>query len=264
MALRMGVLVLFAVVAVVVFLVGDKLRPKSWRHSDDEASSTMVLDLVNMFFAAIVAFVVVILWQQYDTAHAHTVSEAKGLVTVYEAANDLPDDYRIQIQGLTREYTKQVVGDEWDVMDSERRLSPDAQDTFDDLRSTVSAIPGTDPDVKALQDKADTALDAVAEARYDRALDAEYKLPGFLYVALWFGTGMLLLGTVLSGVMVTKRSVLMTALFGLVIGGVIVAIYQLDQPFAGGNTVSKEAYELAMSRFQQITSSSTVGALLPR
>ncbi|WP_405498231.1 DUF4239 domain-containing protein [Nocardia sp. NBC_00511] len=257
MVLQLGVLVGFAVVAVVVFLVGDRLRPASWRHEDDAGAGTMMLDLVNMFFAAIVAFVVVILWQQYDDSHGHTVAEGKALVTVYETANDLPAQDRTQIQGLVRDYTKQVIGEEWQTMDKQRRLSPATQSTLDDLRAAVSALPTTDDNAKSLQDKASTAVDGISDARYDRGLDASYRLPGFLYVALWFSTVMLLFGTVFSGVVVTKRSVIMTGLFGVVIGAVIVAVYQLDQPFSGGNHVSKDAYELALARFQHIADSNT-------
>ncbi|MEC3958343.1 DUF4239 domain-containing protein [Nocardia sp. CDC153] len=261
---QLGLLVLFAVVAVTVFVVGDRLRPKSWRHSDDQGAGHMMLDLVNMFFAAIVAFVVVVLWQQYDTSHEHTVTEAKALVSVYETAAGMPDPDRTQIQALVKDYTKQVVGDEWRVMDQQRRLSPAAQATLDDLREAVAAAPAGDADAKATQDKAMTGVDAIAEARYDRGLDAGYRLPGFLYVALWFATVMLLFGTVLSGVVVTKRSIIMTGLFGLVIGAVVVAIYQLDQPFSGGDHVSRDAYELALSRFEHITSTAPAASANPR
>ncbi|MGW4243154.1 bestrophin-like domain [Nocardia sp. NPDC004722] len=262
--LQLGVLVLFAVVAVGVFLIGDRLRPKSWQHGDDSGAGHMMLDMVNMFFAAIVAFVVVILWQQYDTSHDHTVTEGKALVSVYETANDMPAQDRKQIQGLVKDYTKQVIGDEWQVMDKHRRLSPAAQATLDDLRDAVSAVPATDADAKSTQDKAMTGVDAIAEARYDRGLDAGYRLPSFLYIALWFATVMLLFGTVFSGVVVTKKSIVMTGLFGVVLGAVIVAIYQLDQPFSGGNHVSKDAYELALSRFEHITSAEPAAGANPR
>ncbi|MVU82257.1 DUF4239 domain-containing protein [Nocardia sp. ET3-3] len=258
--MQLGVLVSFVVVAVGVFVLGDRLRPKSWRHSDDAGAGHMMLDMVNMFFAAIVAFVVVILWQQYDTSHDHTVSEGKALVSVYETANAMPEKDRTQIQGLVKDYTKQVVGDEWRTMDEQQRLSPAAQATLDDLREAVSSAPAADADAKATQDKAMTGVDAIAEARYDRSLDAAYHLPGFLYAALWFSTVMLLFGTVFSGVLVTKRSILMTGLFGLVIGAVILAIYQLDEPFSGSSHVSRDAYEMALSRFDHITSPAPAAA----
>ncbi|MFE3759519.1 DUF4239 domain-containing protein [Nocardia tengchongensis] len=262
--LQLGVLVAFAVIAVGIFVVGDRVRPASWRHSDDSGAGSMTLDMVNMFFAAIVAFVVVILWQQYDTSHAHTVSEGKALVNVYETANGMPEPDRKQIQTLVTAYTREVIGEEWKTMDEQRRLSPAAQATLDDLREAVNAAPAADADAKATQDKAATAVEAITDARYDRGLDAGYRLPGFLYVALWFATGMLLFGTVFSGVVVTKRSVLMTGLFGLVIGAVIVAVYQLDRPFSGGNHVAKDAYELALARFQHIASEAPAASGSPR
>ncbi|MFJ4657914.1 DUF4239 domain-containing protein [Nocardia sp. NPDC088792] len=245
--------VLFAVIAVIVFVVGDRVRPKAWRkEEDEEGAHTMVLDLVNMFFAAIVAFVVVICWQSYDDAHSHTVAEAKGLVSVYQAAHDLPEPYRSNIEGLTREYTKEVVTQEWSTMDRHQRLDDKVQGTFDELRAAVDSVPTTDPNVKDTQDKASTALDAASDARYDRGLDAGYRMPTILYVALWFGTVMLLLGTVLAGVVVTKRNLLMTALFGVVVGTVMLSIYQLDRPFSGGNVVPRDAYTLAQQRYDQL------------
>ncbi|APA97311.1 DUF4239 domain-containing protein [Nocardia seriolae] len=210
------------------------------------------------------AFVVVILWQQYDTSHAHTASEGKALVSVYETVNDMPEPARGQIQGLVEDYTKQVVGQEWEVMDEQRRLSPATLATLDDLREAVAAAPATSAEDTATQDKAMTGVDAIVEARYDRGLDAGYRLPVFLYVALWFATIMLLLGTVFSGILVTKRSILMTGLFGLVIGAVIVAVYQLDRPFSGGNHVAKDAYQLALARFEHLTSPSPATSASPR
>ncbi|QLY33527.1 DUF4239 domain-containing protein [Nocardia huaxiensis] len=264
MALQIIVPVLFAVVALLIFVVGDRLRPKTWRHADDEAAGTMVTDLVNMFFAAIVAFAVVICWQQYDNATAHTVAESKGLLTVYSAANDLPDKDRREIQGLVEDYTHEVLTDEWSEMAKHRRLSETTQTTFDDLSDAVGAVESTEPAVQDALEQAGAGLDAISEARYDRGLDAEYRMPAYLYVALWFGTGMLLLGTVLSGVGVTKRSLLMTGLFGLVVGGVVLAVYNLDGPFTGGNVVSKSAYELALSQFEHLAATAPAQTILPR
>ncbi|NNH72230.1 DUF4239 domain-containing protein [Nocardia uniformis] len=242
--------ILFAIIAVVVFLAGDRLRPDAWRQDDDEAAHGLVLDLVNMFFAAVVAFVVVIAWQQYDNAHAHTVDESKALIEVYSAAGDLSDAERLTVQNLVRDYTDEVVSKEWSFMDDHERLSEEAQEKLDDLGAALVAVQSADPKVIDARASALTALGTVEEARFDRALDAAYHLPPFLYIALWLATAMLMCGTVLSGVVVTRRSLIMTALFGLVIGGVIIAVYQLDRPFSGGNVVSRDAFELALARFE--------------
>ncbi|WP_433710635.1 DUF4239 domain-containing protein [Nocardia sp. CA-084685] len=245
--------VLAAIIAVAIFVIGDRLRPDSWVSTEEEASGSLVLELINTLFLAVVAFVVVICWQEYDNAHNHTVAEAKALVDTYWTAHSMPDREHRQIQGLVRDYTDQVLTREWPVMQADRRLSQPTQDTFDSLRDAVESINSTDPDVMDLRTSAMASLDAAAEARQDRAMDASYQMPVFLYAALWFGTVLLLCSAVLSGVEVTRRSLLMTALLGIVVGTTVLAIYNLDRPFSGGNSVSKDAFEYAMSRYEHIT-----------
>ncbi|WP_040692907.1 bestrophin-like domain [Nocardia vinacea] len=245
--------VLAAIIAVAIFMIGDRLRPKSWVSTDEEAAGSLVLELINTLFLAVVAFVVVICWQEYDNAHNHTIAEAKALVDTYSTAHSMPDPEHRQIQDLVRDYTDQVLTREWPVMQADRRLSQPTQDTFDSLRDAVASVNTTDPDVADLRTSAMASLDAAAEARQDRAMDASYEMPVFLYAALWFGTILLLCTAVLSGVEVTKRSVLMTALLGIVVGSTVLAIYNLDRPFSGGNSVPKDAFEYAMSRYAHIT-----------
>jgi hypothetical protein len=246
------VAVISAAIAVAVFVVGDRVYPRAWRHDGDDAAGALVLDLIKTLFAAVAAFVIVICWQNYDNAHNRTAAEAQALVEVYATAHAMPDPEHHEIQRLDREYVRQVVDREWSVMDREHRLSPDAQATFDRLRDAVAFVGSDDQRVGDLRNSALTSVDQAGQARHDRALAAAGGMPGFLYAALWFGTVLLLLSPVLAGVRVSVRSVAMIALLGLVVGSAIVEIYNLDQPFSGGQVVPKDAFQLALSRFQQI------------
>ncbi|PXX60979.1 uncharacterized protein DUF4239 [Nocardia tenerifensis] len=245
--------VVIGVVAVIIFVVGNRLRPKSWHHTGEEAQGHLVIDLINTLFLAVAAFVVVISWQQYDNAHNHTIAESKALIDVYWTAHSLPEPQHEQVQKLVHDYTEQVVTVEWREMDDKGRLNQSTQDTLDTLRDTVLAIDSPDSTVTDLRDKAVSSLDEVAQARADRAMDADLSMPGFLYVSLWFTAILLLFSAVLSGIEVTRRSIAMAALLGIVVGAAIVAIYGLDRPFSGASIVSKDAYELALSRYQHIT-----------
>ncbi|QIS03149.1 DUF4239 domain-containing protein [Nocardia brasiliensis] len=248
-----GVPLAVAVIAVLVFVVGARLRALVWRKPENGDSGSVTLELISTLFMAVAAFVVVICWQQYDNAHNHTVTESKSLVDVYWAAHAMPEPAHSEIQRLVRDYTEQVVATEWSVMDRDRRLDQDTQAILDTLRDTVLAVQSEDSEVGDQRTTALAALDSVAQARHDRALDAQLGMPGFLYGALWFGIVLLLFSSVLAGVEVSARSVAMTALLGIVVGAAVLAIYRLDRPFAGGNVVSKDAFELALARFQQIT-----------
>jgi len=242
-----------AAIAMIVFVVGDRMRPHSWRQTSEEAAGTLVLDLIKTFFTAVVAFVVVICWQQYENANSGTVTESNALVATYEAAHAMPEPEHQRIQGLVRDYTNQVVTEEWSMMNRDKHLSQHTQDTLDTLRDTVESMRSSDTYVTDLRSSARSSLEQVAHARRDRAMAAGHGIPGFLYVALWFGTVLLLISPVLSGVRVTKRSILMIALLGIVVGSAIVQVHNLDYPFSGGETVPKDAFQLALSRFQHIT-----------
>jgi hypothetical protein len=242
-----------ALLAMAVFVIGDRLRPKSWRHAGDEAAGTLVLDLIKTFFTAVVAFTVVICWQQFQNAHSHTVAEAKSLVDTYWAAHSMPEPEHQQIQGLVRDYTQQVVDQDWPMMNHRGRLSPAAQHTLDNLRDAVASVRSTDPVVTDQRSRALASLEKVSQSRQDRSFDQGHSIPGFLYIALIFGTVLLLLNPVLSGVRVSWRSVVMTGLLGIVVGSALLEIHNLDQPYSGVVVVPPDAFDNALSRYQQIS-----------
>ncbi|MBH0776923.1 bestrophin-like domain [Nocardia bovistercoris] len=252
MAQELIVSLIAATLALGALVIGDRLRPRSWRQADDESSGTLVLDLIKTFFTAVVAFVVVISWQQYQNARGHTIAESKALVDAYWAAEAMPEPEQVLIQSGIRDYTDEVMNAEWAVMNRESGLSGDTQRTFDNLRATVTAMAPSDTESRDRRDETAEALKRVALARQDRAIDAREGLPGFLYAALIFGTALLLLSPILSGVRISRRSVVMTGLLGIVVGSALLQVHNLDHPFSGGNLVSREAFELAVTRYQQI------------
>lgn len=246
------VAVLAAIAAVLVFIAGARLRPTSWQETEEHAAGELVLDVVKNFFVAVVAFVVVLCWQQYDNAQTHTVAEAKALVETYWAAHQMPEPDHQRIQSQVREYTEQVAGPEWSIMAHEGRLSSDAQRTLDSLRDSVHAMQPADPEVEDLRSKVLDSLDDVADARHEREVDVRRSVPGFLFLALVFGAILMLVIPVLSGVKPTISSVLMIALLGVVVGLILLEIRNLDRPFSGAIIVPRDAYELALARYQHV------------
>jgi hypothetical protein len=253
MAEELLVAISTAMVAVAVFVVGDLIRPRSWRHASDETSHTLVLDLAKTFFTAVVAFVFVTCWQQNQNAHSRTISESKGLVDTYLAAQALPGPDQQWIQAQLRAYTDQVITKEWPMMEQENRLSRSVDDTLDKMRYKVASIQTSDASVAEARGRAMESLDKVAQARHDRAMDVQRRIPRFLYVALILGAVLVLLNPVLSGMHVSRRSLAMTALLGVVLGSVLLAIHDLERPYAGSIKVPTNAFTYAQSQYEYIT-----------
>ncbi|WP_024803363.1 DUF4239 domain-containing protein [Nocardia sp. BMG51109] len=247
------VCVVSAALAVTVFVAGIRLRPKSWHLSEDDTAGELVLDVVRNLFIAVVAFVVVLCWQQYDNAQTHTIDEAKALTETYWLAHTMPEPEHQRIQGLVREYTERVAGEEWTVMDHEGRLSRSAQQSLDALRDAVQSVQPADESAADNRTEALEKLEDVADSRHEREMDVRRGIPGFITIALIFGTILLVLSPVFSGIRVTTSSILMIALLGVVIGLTLWEIRNLDRPFSGSTLVPKDAFEQALVRYGQIS-----------
>ncbi|GAA5093424.1 DUF4239 domain-containing protein [Nocardia iowensis] len=242
-----------ALIAVGVFIVGDRLRPKSWQQTGDEASGHLALDLGKTFFTAVLAFVFVTCWQQTQNAHNHTIAEAKGLVDVHWAAHAMPGPEQQRIHAQVRSYTEHVLTEEWALMEHQSRLSQSAGDALHSLRDTVASVHSSESTVMEARSRALAGLERATQARHDRAVDVERAIPEFLYMALLFGAVLVLLHPVLTGMQVTRRSVAMTALLGIVIGAALLAVHDLERPFSGVLGVPKDAFVYAESQYQLTT-----------
>ncbi|MFI7004559.1 hypothetical protein [Nocardia sp. NPDC050175] len=240
-----------AVIAVGVLVVGDRVRPKSWRQNSDESSSHLALDLAKTIFTAVLAFVFVACWNQNQNAYNHTITESKGLVDTYLAIHTMPGPDQQRIQEKVRAYTDGVLKDEWPVMERESRLNEATGKLLDDLRNTVVSIRSQDPAVVEARTRALSGIDRVTQARHDRAIDAARAIPQFLYIALCFGAVLVLLNPVLTGMLVTRRSLAMTALLGIVIGSSLLAIHDLERPFSGALGIPVDAFTYAQSQYEQ-------------
>ncbi|WP_405164070.1 DUF4239 domain-containing protein [Nocardia sp. NBC_01499] len=240
-----------AVIAVGVLVIGDRVRPRSWRQNSDESSSHLALDLAKTMFTAVLAFLFVACWNQNQNAYNHTITESKGLVDTYLAIHEMPGPDRQRIQNKVRTYTDAVLKDEWPVMERESRLNESTGQSLDALRDAVIAVRSMDPAVVEARARALAGIDRVTQARHDRAIDAARSVPQFLYIALCFGAVLVLLNPVLTGMQVTRRSVAMTALLGIVIGSSLLAIHDLERPFSGVLGIPTDAFGYAKSQYDQ-------------
>ncbi|MEU7143746.1 hypothetical protein ABZ942_30190 [Nocardia sp. NPDC046473] len=242
--------IIAAVIAVAVLVIGDRVRPKSWRQTSDESSSHLALDLAKTIFTAVLAFVFVACWNQNQNAYNHTITESKGLVDTYLAIHTMPGPEQQRIHEKLRAYTDSVLKDEWPVMERESRLNASTGKLLDELRDTVVSIRSQDPTVAEARTRALAGIDRVTQARHDRAIDAARSVPQFLYIALCFGAVLVLLNPVLTGMLVTRRSLAMTALLGIVIGSALLAIHDLERPFSGVLGIPIDAFTYAQSQYE--------------
>jgi hypothetical protein len=244
-----GVLVVVACVLVAVGLLTlvNRLVPTGLREEHNDVAG-FIYAVVGVVYAVLLAFVVIAVWEDYEAARDTTVREADELAEIFFIAHQLPGPERSRLQELSRSYARVVVEEEWALM-AEGRASPRARDTLDEIRGTVQGLELLDGAGQVLYDEELDRVNALADARRERLLDAEVGLPAILWIVLVVG-GLITVGfTYLFGLRSNVAHTLMVATLTAVLAMVLFTIGALEYPFSGTVRLQPLTFELVLERF---------------
>src|SRR5271156_6562534 len=66
-------------------------------------------------YAVLLGFLVIAVWENYESAKDNAAEEASTLTTLYRQTNGMPPSERQEMRILLREYTESVARDEWKI-----------------------------------------------------------------------------------------------------------------------------------------------------
>jgi len=107
-----GLVSLVSVVGLLVFREG---APMDELHAAANELGNY-LQTVGSIYAVLLAFVVYVVWGQFNEARNYVEREATALVDVHRTSSGLPPHSRMAIQLGLREYVEAVLADEWPAM----------------------------------------------------------------------------------------------------------------------------------------------------
>jgi hypothetical protein len=172
----------------------QRLVPVTIRRDHNDVAG-FIYAVLGVVYAVLLALVVVAVWEEYERARTTVESEANAVAELFWLAYQLPEPERHQFQQLAQSYAKEVVEEEWPLMEQGRALQLErTQPTsrgwvlIDDIRATLQ---GYEPRTEAGQALYAEGLDQVerlAVARSMRLVDAEESsIPVGLWVVLVVG-----------------------------------------------------------------------------
>jgi hypothetical protein len=100
-------------VAVAGLVLVQRLVPPERREGQNDVAG-FIYAVLGVAYAVLLAFVVIAVWQDYETAKTNVDSKAHELAGVYYNASQLPE--RTRIRHLARTYARVVVQEEWPLM----------------------------------------------------------------------------------------------------------------------------------------------------
>lgn len=226
------------------------LRRRSEREgrAENNESAGQVFTIVGGLHAVLVAFVLIGLFDSVDTAKDNSFQEADSLVAVTWAGDSLPAPQSDQIKALAVDYANAVVNDEWPKMMQGQDVGDTAVEKLNEMKSVIASAPASSGFQTDQKEDAANQLWNVYQDRQTRINEASEGVSAVIWFALAVGSLLTVALAMLFGGPKEHAHVLIIASLAGTLTLLIFAIYQLQNPFAGGASVSPEAFRTALDR----------------
>lgn len=229
-----------------------RLVPLSVLETHHEVAG-FIIGVLGAIYAVLLAFVVVVMWDQYGDARANVEQEANQLNDLAHLAQGFPDSTRQRLLSTMQAYAQSAMADEWPAM-TQGNDSPRTQAAIDDLwRAYMEFDPQTNRE-NALYEESLSHLNAMSASRRLRLYASRDDLPLVIQFLLWGGGLITIAFTYFFGVKNIRSQALMTAALAGVIAFILFLILALDNPFHGYVRVSPEPLKQVLERLQSLPS----------
>ena len=246
-----GVLTVCVVALVAVAGLGavQRLVPAARRQEHNDVAG-FIYAVVGVIYAVLLALMVIAVWEEHEAAKVTVREEANELADVFWLAHRLPEPEGPRLQELALSYARVVAEEEWPRMARGDGSSPEAWVLVDEMRLGMQELEVDTRSEQVLFERGLERIDALADARGERMVEAEEGIPFVIWTVLVLG-GVITVGfTYLFGLENTGSHRLMVAAVAGLIALVLFTVDSLEHPFSGGTRVGPEAFELVLERLE--------------
>ena len=187
---------------------------------------------LGVVYAVLLAFVVIAVWERYESAEAAVESEGDAVLDLHALSYGLGEEQGRVIRSLLQRYVALVIDSEWPAM-ADGGDDPSAARAF---RETALAVVRLQPETLGDQElyaHALSLLNTLGDNRRQRLSAAKGALPGVMWLVLAFGAAVTLGYTAFFGVQNVVAQALMTAALSLMVMVVFFLTVLLNYPFTG-------------------------------
>jgi hypothetical protein len=205
--------------------------------------------VLGAVYGVLLAFAVILVWEQYADAKITAENEANSLGDVYNIAIGISEPTRSQIHMAALAYARTVIDEEWTTQ-SDGIESRDAWLRLEEIWALVRQYNANGPREQALHQQLLTDMDDLTDARRMRLLAARDGVPRLVWSVLIGGGVVTVLFTYFFGLKNFRAQLAMTALYVAAIGFVLFLVAAIDYPYTGVVSVGPEAMTLVLERIK--------------
>jgi hypothetical protein len=237
--------VLYVVISITGLLIVRKYYPydKCKPHND---IAGFIFATLGVIYAVILAFIVVITWQDFDKAQDVTVSEANCIAALYRDSTPFPAEFRAELKKELKNYVTAVVNEEWRTMVQGRR-SANAQKAKEKLWELYGGFQPKNETQKIFFEESVKKMNEASEMRRQRIFYASTGIHPILYFVLIAGSFITIAFTMLFGTEKIIPHLTMVSFLAVMIAIILFTIIAMDYPFTGDIGIKPDVFKNILS-----------------
>jgi hypothetical protein len=215
----------------------DKLR-----ESHDVAG--FVYAVVGVIYAVLLAFVVIVVWEQFRNAEDIAENEAMHLGNVRQLAKAFPDSVSKAISTEVENYAQSVITREWPAMANGHSDGPTYQITKKLWNSFYEFHPS--PVEQPYYNESLRELTSFNDARRLRIIGIDGTMPTIMWTLLIGGGFICIAFTYLFATPHKLTQYLITGLLAAMIAVTLFLIAEMNHPYKGGMSLQPNGFEFVL------------------
>jgi hypothetical protein len=243
------IIILFVTVAfsVVGLLTVRRFISHEMLKAHNDVAGFMFATL-GVVYAVLLAFTVIIVWQNYEDTTSYVTAEVDSMVILYRSADFLPEPQRTNMRTLLKDYAKVTMDKEWKTM-SRGQMCPEMEQIVRDIWGIYLHFSPRTETQKTFYAESVSALSQLSKTRGERLLQSETGLPFLLWIVLILGGIITIAFTFFFGTENLQAQLIMTALLAAIIALLLFTVLSLDFPFTGDIKISTAPFEYFLKKF---------------
>lgn len=234
-------------------IVRRRVPLKTLKDNQDVAG--FVIAVVGVIYAVLLAFVVVIVWQDFGSADTIASNEAAAVGSLDRDAVGIGGTQGNELKAAVEAYARSVVNTEWPHMADHQSRAKETDAALNLVWTRVNhlSVPANGTAGAAFVQEAIRDASTATEQRNSRILESGSQIPGTLWAVLIVGAVVTIAFTYLFGVDTLWHHSLMVACLATLIALSLLVILTLNLPYTGDVAVKPEAMQIEIDSFGQMT-----------
>ena len=202
----------------------------------------IVLGVTGGLFAVMLAFIVAIVWQEFDAATQRVAVEVGAATDLWHTSRGLPAPVGPAVRRDLVSYAALMVTDEWPAMRTGGR-SKRAENVLTRMFEDVAQFRPVNAGAGNAQSASLQYLGALHDARHHRLDDNSSGVSPFEWTILLIGAFVVVGICFLVGLASLRAQLLMTGAVAAMIAATFVLVFELDYPFRGDLSIEPAGWQ---------------------